>query len=256
MIRDNSRIPLDLSAKSDKGKTRNKNEDYFGVFEPETDELMESRGVLAIVCDGMGGHFSGGDASRLVVEVMGEAYFKDMERPATEVLKDAFIKANGRVFEEIGDGRKGLAGTTCTCVVLFPDHFHIAHAGDSRAYLVRDGKIRQLTDDHSVVGEMFRKGILDREEVRTHPRRNVITRAVGLSENVTPDIYESIEYRENDSIVICSDGLFSELKEEEISDIVSTLTPQEACDRLVDRANEEGGSDNITVIVARKIASV
>lgn len=253
MIKGSKDRPFLVSAASDRGNQRSKNEDYFGIFEPETEELMEKRGVLAIVTDGMGGHFSGADASRLVVEVMGESYFEENDSSAVDMLEKSFRRANARVFHEIGEGRDGLAGTTCTAVIIFPDYFHIAHAGDSRAYLIRGGLIKQLTEDHSVVGEMFRKGMLDREEARTHPRRNVITRAVGLREDVDPDISDPVPFEDDDSILLCSDGLFSMLQEEEIEKIISENDPERACSLLVAMANEAGGSDNITLVIARKL---
>ena len=255
MITESDGKPFSVSAISDKGKVRTRNEDYFGLFEPETEGLLDSRGVLAIVTDGMGGHFSGEEASRLAVQVMGESYFEETDLSAIKMLDLVFREANNKVFEKIGRGRNGLAGTTCTALAIFPDHFHIAHAGDSRAYLVRKGKIDQLTEDHSVVGEMFRKGMLNTEEVRTHPRRNVITRALGLRKDVKPDLYESIPFEENDAILICSDGLFSMISDEEIEKIVSSNNMASACRKLVDRANKAGGLDNITLIIARKESS-
>ncbi len=244
--------PFSVSAISDRGKVRERNEDYFGLFEPESEELLVGRGVLVIVADGMGGHFSGEEASRLAVQVMGDSYFEKTDTPAVKMLDRVFRRANAEVFEKIGGGRNGLAGTTCTAVAIFPDHFHIAHAGDSRAYLIRDGKIDLLTEDHSVVGEMYRKGMLDAEEARTHPRRNVITRALGLRGDVKPDLYESIPFEMNDAILICSDGLFSMLSDEDIEAAVSANDPGSACRILVDMANEAGGSDNITMVIARK----
>ena len=235
---------FDISAISDKGRVRQKNEDYYGIFEPETEDLMKERGVLAIVSDGMGGHFSGGDASRLTVEVMSEAYFEENDRDPARILEEALCKANREVFHQVGEGRNGLAGTTCTAVVFFPDRLIIAHAGDSRAYLLREGEMEQLTHDHSVVGEMYRQGMLDEEEARTHPRRNVITKAIGLREEVVPDIMHSEKFVRGDAVLICSDGLFSMLREKEIGEIAMSVDPEKACQRLVDRANEEGGADN------------
>ncbi|MCK4539252.1 MAG: Stp1/IreP family PP2C-type Ser/Thr phosphatase [Candidatus Krumholzibacteria bacterium] len=240
----------DFSALSDKGKVRKKNEDYYGIFEPETAELMSDRGILAIVSDGMGGHFSGGEASRMTVELLGEAYFKDEKTEPMKLLDDSFREANREVFYEVGEGRKGLAGTTCTAVVFFSDHINIAHAGDSRAYLVRDGSVEMLTHDHSVVGEMLSRGILDEEEARTHPRRNVITKAVGLREDVEPELIKGFEIKQGDMLVICSDGLTSMVPSGEILEIVTNNRPEKACELLVARANDAGGDDNITVVVA------
>ncbi len=251
MLDKEKNLPFTLGAKSDRGRKRRQNEDYFGIFEPENEELMTSRGVLAVLADGMGGHFSGGEASRMAVEVLGEAYFKGEEK-AEKVLESSFLTANNEVFGRVGDGKNGLAGTTLTAVALFPDHFIIAHAGDSRVYLARSGRMDQLTKDHSLVGEMMHKGILKREEARNHPKRNIITRAVGLREDVGPDITGPARFVAGDRILICSDGLYSMLKDEEIAEILVSNDPAAACKALVEKSNEKGGDDNITVIVAMR----
>ncbi|MBN1164249.1 MAG: Stp1/IreP family PP2C-type Ser/Thr phosphatase [Candidatus Krumholzibacteriota bacterium] len=252
MLNGSSQKVFTVTAASDRGQVREKNEDFYGVFEPETEELLRQRGVLVIVADGMGGHFSGAEASRMVVEVMGEAYFAGIGESAVDRLEKAFRQANREVFEQVGDSRRGVAGTTCTSAVFFPDFFHIVHAGDSRAYRIRDGRISQLTEDHSVVGKMLRDGILDEEGARNHPRRNVITKAVGLSEDVEPGVWESLPFESGDSILICSDGLTSMLREEEIVSIITGHEPPAACDILIQRANEEGGKDNITLVIVKK----
>jgi len=254
MIDEYSGWPFMISAASDRGKVRERNEDYYGVFDPENDEVRASRGVLVVVTDGMGGHFSGEEASRMVVEVMGDIYYAKAEKDADAVgtLETAFREANRRVFDHVGNGRNGTAGTTCTSVALFPDHYNIAHAGDSRAYLIREGSMEQLTEDHSLVGEMVQKGLLNRDEAVRHPRRNVLTRAVGLRNEVSPDIYEGIEFKEGDKILLCSDGLFSMVPEDEILGIVEGNDPKEACEKLIEAANSHGGDDNITAVVIQK----
>ena len=252
MIDRSSNWPFIISAASDRGLVRERNEDYYGIFDPETDELRESRGVLVVVTDGMGGHFSGEEASRMVVEVMGDIYYADKDKGAIEALEIALREANRCVFKHVGNGRKGTAGTTCTSVALFPDHYNIAHAGDSRAYLIRPGKIEQLTEDHSLVGEMVQKGLIDKDEAIRHPRRNVLTRAVGLRNDVAPDIHEGIPFKGGDKILLCSDGLFSMVPENEIGSIVEKNDPKQACKKLIDTAIKYGGDDNITAAVIYK----
>ncbi len=244
--------PFNIVAVSDRGSVRQNNEDYFGIFDPETDELMERRGVLAVVADGMGGHFSGSKASRAAVEVVGDAYYRESDEEAVTRLEAAVKEANATVFETVGEGRKGLAGTTCTAAALFPDRLHIAHVGDSRAYLVHEGKISQLTEDHSLVGEMIRRGSISKEKAMNHPRRNVITRAVGFSGKVEIDIYEAVPIQGGDSVLLCSDGLFTMLEESEILKVASTMTPNDACAELVKLAKSKGGEDNITIVIARR----
>lgn len=269
-----SSIKYIFAAESDRGSVRERNEDYYGIFVPDADELVESLGVLVVVSDGMGGHLSGAEASKKSVEVMGRVYFEGtgaetkgktpggggfdskaaLAASAVNRLRWALLEANRQVFEHVGDGRNGMAGTTCTAVVFLPSKIHIAHAGDSRAYLVRRGEIAQLTEDHSVVGEMVRKGMLSKEDAQKHPHRNVITRAVGLRGSLEVDIEESLVVELGDRVLLCSDGLFTMLGEDEIAEIASSGVPEKACQRLVKRAKEEGGEDNITVVIAEKIA--
>jgi serine/threonine protein phosphatase PrpC len=264
-----------VGAASDRGSVREHNEDSYGVFVPDTDELIDRLGILAVVSDGMGGHLSGAAASRKSVEVLGRVYFEGTDEasrtrsesalaarrgehalPEPSVvnrLRWAFLEANRQVFETVGEGHNGMAGTTCTAVVLLPEVIHIAHAGDSRAYVVRGREMIQLTEDHSVVGEMVRKGMLSKEEASRHPHRNIITKAVGLRGQLDVDIKESLQVARGDRILICSDGLFSMLTDREIAEIASRGTPEAACQKLIKRAKDEGGSDNITVIIAEKI---
>jgi serine/threonine protein phosphatase PrpC len=241
-----------IIADTDRGMVREKNEDYYGVFQPETEEVQDRFGILVVVSDGMGGHFCGAEASRAAVERISESYFDEMEGNPIERLHAALEEANGHIYEEIGKGVDGLAGTTCTAALLFPEFVHVAHAGDSRAYLFRKDEIEQLTIDHSVVGEMMRRGILTKEEARNHPRRNVITRAMGLRKEVQVDIIESVPLWPGDTVLLCSDGLTSMVREEEIFSIVRSLPPDRAAKKLIERAKEEGGIDNITVVIARK----
>jgi PPM family protein phosphatase len=267
-----------FGAASDRGSVREHNEDSYDLFGPERNDLVSTFGILAIVSDGMGGHLSGAEASKKSVEVMGQVYFEGIgagvgpaankdgggegarepggvpEASPVNRLRWAFLEANRQVFEQVGEGHNGMAGTTCTAIVFLPEKMHIAHAGDSRAYLLRGRDIRQLTEDHSVVGEMVRKGMLSRAEATKHPHRNIITRAVGLRGSLEVDIEESIPIERGDRVIICSDGLFSMLDEREIAEIAARGTPQKACQQLIKRAKEEGGSDNITVIIAEKAA--
>lgn len=250
-----------FGAASDRGSVRERNEDYYGIYAPKTDELVEALGVLAVVSDGMGGHLSGAAASKTAVETLGEAYFEGTEGAAPAALaaspvnrlKWAFLEANRQVFEKVGDGRNGMAGTTCTAVVLLPDRAVVGHAGDSRAYLLRGESIRQLTEDHSVVGEMVRKGVLSKEDAQRHPHRNVITRAMGLRGSLEVDIEDSIAIAPGDRVLICSDGLFSMIGEDEIARIAAKGNPEKACQKLVKRAKDAGGADNITVVIAERI---
>jgi protein phosphatase len=266
-----------FGAATDRGSVREQNEDYYGIFVPDTDELAERLGILAVIADGMGGHFAGGAASKTAVEVLGAAYYEGSgatvsaietahdeekkrfgskahtEASVVNRLRWAFLEANRQVFERVGEGRGGVAGTTCTAILLLPETMHIAHAGDSRAYLLRARELTQLTEDHSVVGEMVRKGVLSSRDANKHPHRNIITRAVGLREAVEVDIRESMVLARGDRIVLCTDGLFSMVDEDEIGKIAAKGVPAKACQKLVKRAKEEGGLDNITLVMAEKL---
>jgi serine/threonine protein phosphatase PrpC len=249
---DSEEKDFSIIADTDRGSVREKNEDYYGIFQPETDELLSRLGILVVVSDGMGGHFSGAEASRAAVDVISEVFFDEAEGGAVERLEAAFREANAYIFEEVGKGVDGMAGTTCTAALLFPEFVHVVHAGDSRAYLFRRDEIEQLTIDHSVVGEMMRKGVLTKEEARNHPHRNVITRAMGLRREVQVDVIESVPLWPGDTVLLCSDGLTAMVKEEEIASIVRGLPSERAARRLIERAKEEGGIDNITVVIAKK----
>lgn len=266
-----------FGAATDRGSIREQNEDYYGIFVPDTDELAERLGILTVIADGMGGHFSGGAASKTAVEVLETTFFEGsgatvsafetahetekkrfasaahLEASAVNRLRWSFLEANRQVFERVGEGRGGMAGTTCTAILLLAETMHIAHAGDSRAYLLRGGDLTQLTEDHSVVGEMVRKGILSRRDANKHPHRNIITRAMGLRDTLEVDIQESVTVARGDRIILCTDGLFSMVDEDEIAGIASKGTPAKACQKLVKRAKEEGGIDNITVVIAEKL---
>ncbi|HEM47241.1 MAG TPA: serine/threonine-protein phosphatase, partial [Alphaproteobacteria bacterium] len=230
-----------IAALTDRGKVRRRNEDYFGAFEPEDGAYERRWGILVVVADGMGGHLAGGQASRVVVDTLGEAYFRkeaavagdeglpgrtaagagDAGEPGREArgaghegtpsdrLARAFAEANLAVFERVGEGRQWTAGTTCTAAVLFPDRVLIAHAGDSRAYLLRGADLQQLTHDHSEVGEMLREGLIDEREAMQHPKRNLVTRAVGLRETVKADLPGPVAVEPGDTLLLCSDGLTS-----------------------------------------------
>lgn len=264
-------------AASDRGSVRERNEDYYGIFVPDGEEAADRLGILAVVTDGMGGHFSGAEASKTAVEAIGEAYFDGSGANVSSIvrletgtakrrggsahhdaslvnkLRWSILEANRQVFETVGDGHNGMAGTTCTAIVFLPESMYIAHAGDSRAYLSRGRELTQLTNDHSVVGEMLRKGMLSRKEANRHPQRNIITRAVGLRGHLDIDVEESMPLTTGDRILLCTDGLFSMIDEDEMEKIVAGNAPQKACEKLIKRAKEEGGADNITVIIVEKM---
>ncbi|MDH7481500.1 MAG: Stp1/IreP family PP2C-type Ser/Thr phosphatase [Armatimonadota bacterium] len=238
-----------LGAKTDLGLIRENNEDKFEFFEPEEPELLAAKGLFYAVADGMGGHASGQIASELALKMIIRNYYTDFSEDIEQSLEAAFKAANAYIYD-VGQSipeRSGM-GTTCTAAVIREGKLHIAHVGDSRAYMIRSGKIRQLTQDHSWVAEQVQRGAMTEEEAMMSPFRNVITRSLGVTPDVEVDFYQE-ELKKGDVILMCSDGLSGYVSDAEILEIVSEASPALAALKLVDRANGHGGGDNITVLI-------
>jgi PPM family protein phosphatase len=239
------------------GKQRQHNEDAF---------LVADEARLYLVADGMGGHAAGEIASRIAVDSISEfilhtkeddgtwphAYDEHYTR-STNRLMAAVRLANTRVLEAMRkDARLRGMGTTVVACLADDDTMSVAHVGDSRAYLVRDGRLSRLTNDHSWVFEQVQAGMLTEEEAEKHPLRNVITRALGGALQVSPDASE-VASKPGDVYLLCSDGLTGMLPEEEILRVVNEHLDdlERACQELIDRANEHGGLDNVTAILVK-----
>ncbi|HXG66185.1 MAG TPA: Stp1/IreP family PP2C-type Ser/Thr phosphatase [Blastocatellia bacterium] len=235
---------------SDVGCVRELNEDSGVFHQPDDPQTLADKGMLFLVCDGMGGHSGGEVASGLAVKVIGQAYYESDGGPI-EALEKAFRKANKAIFDVArkNGGLQGM-GTTGTALVLHNGRAIAAHVGDSRLYLVRDGQIYLMTQDHSAVMEMVKQGILSLDEARHHPDKNVILRALGSHEEVEVSVWdEPFPVREGDRFLLCSDGLYDLVQDEEIRQIVRASAPEVACANLVSLAKQRGGHDNVTVIV-------
>ena len=203
-----------------------------------------------IVADGMGGHRAGDYASRLCVETMVQSLEKSAHKTPVSLFEEAVTAANKAVFEESASHveYEGM-GTTVVACTLEENTLYITNIGDSRLYLIRDG-IEQITDDHSLVEEMVKQGNITESEARIHPQKNIITRALGINEEVQADFFE-IDVEQGDVIMLCSDGLSNMIEDEDMEYIVKNSdTLQTAAESLVARANENGGNDNITVVLA------
>jgi serine/threonine protein phosphatase PrpC len=248
----NERFVLEIVLRTDVGLVRSENQDYGVLSAPGA--LHSSGDRLMMVADGMGGHRGGATASRLAATTVQSELLAAAGGDIGAALGDAFRKANARIFEEAqADPDLQGMGTTGSALIIHGDKAHFAHVGDSRIYMVRDGEIRQLTEDHSVVASLVREGLLSRSEAEVHPRRNVLQRSIGVSSDVEVDVSDPIEVRAGDTFLICSDGLHGVVKEEEMKE-VAMLPPEEAANEFVRRALERGAPDNVTIIVARVLA--
>jgi protein phosphatase len=227
--------------KTDKGLVRKENEDAFCI--------EKDLGLLAIA-DGMGGHASGEVASKMAIEILKESLKKE-EEPLPGRLRSVVKLANRTIYEAAqSQSQLNGMGTTLTALQLDGNRLSIAHVGDSRAYLIRGGVIEQITDDHTIVSEQVARGTMTREEAARSDMRNILSRALGIGPEVDVDV-EELAVSEGDHIVLCSDGLSELVSEDEILlEIESSSRPEIVCDELVDLANQRGGEDNITVIVA------
>lgn len=235
---------------TDIGRKREINQDY--VF--ATDETIGNLPNLLVVADGMGGHRAGDFASRFTVEVLAEEVQNSKETHPEQILGNAIQTANERLMEEAAkDSRLEGMGTTLVAGTILDHVLYFANVGDSRLYLINK-EIRQLSKDHSMVEEMVRLGGLTEEEAKHHPDKNIITRAMGVKDKVEPDFFE-YRLKGGDTILMCSDGLTNMVDDDEIFQIVKSARDiVEAVETLIQRANENGGSDNIGIVLAQPYA--
>lgn len=242
------KLRVRIAHRSDVGKVRSENQDFAVVAE---EQQPDSKGSLLIVADGMGGHRGGATASRVASTTLRDEYLASAESDPAAALRAAVEEANRKIFAESQSNAslRGM-GTTCSAVLIHKDQAWFAHVGDSRIYLVRNGDIQQLTDDHSLVASMVREGLLTRAEAEVHPRRNVLQRSLGVSDSVEVDVSPPLGLQPGDTFIICSDGLHGVVKEPELRE-VATLPIQQAATEYIRRAIDRGAPDNVTVIVAR-----
>ncbi len=240
---------MKLFAKTDVGRKREVNQDYVFV----TDMPVGPFPNLLVVADGMGGHKAGDFASKYTVKVLREELGKTELKKPEEILLEIVRIANHRLIQEAQtDVKLDGMGTTLVVATVIGNTLHFANVGDSRLYLIND-KIRQLSKDHSLVEEMVRLGGIRAEEAKNHPDKNIITRAMGVKEDVEADIYE---YRLNkgDLLLMCTDGLSNMVEDEDMFDIVKgSRDIVEAVLKLIEKANSNGGRDNIGVVMAEPL---
>jgi len=244
---------LEVASLTDVGCHRENNEDYFTYWEPESEEQFARKRRLAVVADGMGGYEGGQEASRLAVETILEIYGGDEVSDPQAALLASLETAHERI-RSYGDQHPQLhgLGTTCTALALKGSSLYFAHVGDSRLYMVRGSKISRLTKDHSYVGRLIESGLLSLAEAEKHPQRHILTAALGTLIPPTADFPLSpVGLEDKDVLVLCTDGLWGQVQEEELAQVVGSKNPSEACGALVEMAKERGGPDNITVQVLR-----
>jgi len=249
---------------TDIGLVRPQNEDTFMIADLisgrlsnpciGTDFSVSSRGVLLLVCDGMGGEAAGEIAARIAADAIKDVLISEgptvTEHPV-ESLKHAVLGANQAVLDEAAANpeERGM-GTTCTAAIVLPTRLVIGQVGDSRAYLFRDGQLRPLTRDQSLATQLLEAGAIDREQARRSPHRNVLLQALGGRTRVEPVITE-VDLRAGDRLLLCSDGLHGPVTDERIGEIVATTRDLTAAAKaLIAEALRAGGPDNVTVLVA------
>ena len=240
---------LKLGAKTDLGRVRENNEDKFDFFEPEDPAVLATKGRFYAVADGMGGHSAGQIACEMALKTVIQAYYQSPSADTEASLRRAIEEANALVYDtaQAISERQGM-GTTLTVAVVREDQLTVAQVGDSRAYLLRDGALTQITDDHSWVAEQVRLGVMSAEDAQTSPFRNIITRSVGTSQNVEPDL-TTRALRAGDTLLLCSDGLTGHVEPVDLQSALEEGSPSVAAMRLVEEANRRGGRDNITALV-------
>ncbi len=246
-----------VKPKTHVGKVRKSNQDAYGTVLDWReklglgDEVLQQRGHLFAVADGMGGHAAGEVASQIAIETLFTEYYTGEWVDPKTTLAAAIAAANQAIFEmAAANPEMAGMGTTLVAALYQPEQGLVANVGDSRAYLFRSGKIIQVTRDHSWVAEQVSSGILTEEEAAHHPFRNVITRALGNEGQVTPEFFQ-LPPLPGDILLLCSDGLSNQVSDREIADILRAYPLDEAADRLIDLALERGAPDNVTLVLVQ-----
>jgi len=233
---------------SDTGNVRDNNQDAIQSYEPQDTDTLESHGTLYAVADGMGGYEHGGIASTLALETFFNAFYSGKPQKPQANLKHALHAANTALIRE-AQSLNARMGTTLSALNIFHKECHIAHVGDSRIYQVRGRKAKCLTQDHTAVGELVRLGVLSPDKVRTHERRSILQKCLGMYLFVMPDIQRH-PVQEGDYFVLCSDGIWGYVEDDEFGQIVHDLRhPDEIGAALGQRALEHKSDDNVSALV-------
>lgn len=257
---------LDIAAQTDTGRRKRNNEDSCGVFREDTPDLqLFDEGALLVVADGLGGHANGEIASKLAVSMLRDVLKESMQpEPEDEDevdprdagplpnIRNAMLRANDSIYQTNRDSGnfKRPMGTTLLAAVVQPKYAYVANIGDSRAYHIREGEIVSVTEDHSWVDEQVKAGLMSKAEAETDQRKNIVTRCIGTHAEITVDTYRW-HVVPGDMLLLCTDGLVNMVPDKDIKkEFRRGGTAAEIAQRLVAMANENGGKDNITVIIA------
>lgn len=235
---------------TDVGRRRERNQDNVTSHIPPQPEVLAEKGALFVVCDGMGGHAAGEVAAELGVKTIRDIYFDVHSQDVITSIAQAVKSANEMIYSTArATVEYGGMGTTCVALVVAGGRGYIVNIGDSRAYIARDGEVRQVTQDHSWVAEQVRNGVITEEQARVHAHRNVITRSLGTMPSITADLFVET-MRDGDRILLCSDGLHGYVEEAAIfQELLTQRDPERAVRDLIDMANANGGPDNITAVI-------
>lgn len=246
---------LHVTVLSDLGNIRTNNEDTGMFYKVADEQVIRAKGYLLLVADGMGGHNAGEVASRMAGEIISREYFKHANNGGVEKnLANAFTLANKTIFEKArADKSLSGMGTTCTALVVIGETVYYAHVGDSRAYIQKGDTITQITEDHTYVQELVNKGDISAAEAATHPKRNILTNAMGTKPDLRIDTGKcSLSFEANDRLLLCSDGLYDYFTDAEMGALLKQGALKNVAATLIGQAKARGGHDNITVVLAER----
>jgi serine/threonine protein phosphatase PrpC len=235
---------------TDIGKRRHNNEDYVLACEPSSETLRVAKGCLYVVADGIGGGAAGEVASRFSAQAVAYHYYLRSGDPAT-ILTQSILDVNAALYDYAQTHlRLATMGTTIVAAVVRGETLHVAHVGDSRAYLIRQNTIHRLTEDHNLTSQLVRDGIITAAQAERHPQKHLLLRSIGGERKVLPDCGRFL-LLEGDTLLLCSDGLTRHISDEEIATLVANYDPHQGAKALLETANHRGGYDNVSVLIVR-----
>lgn len=245
------RYNLKFGAATDKGLTRSQNQDRFGVFSVDYPGGKNESGHVIVVADGMGGYTGGDVAAQITVDQINKTLKSVSKNPQTDLSRAIRAAYEGIVDKISWDPSLRDMGTTASVLLYTREKVYTVHIGDSRIYRFDSNGLYQISMDHSLANELARGRLITEEQARNHPDRNILVKALMGSSFIEPDIYEPIAVKPGDVFMVCSDGLWNMIADEDIRRVVLSTEAQEAADKLVTMANQNGGLDNITLVIMK-----